>query len=572
MGVINFSFDSSLPGSLLPNTLYFIKGASDQFSLVQTDPSGTPYNLNAIAKGPIPFLDFSQSTTPSNPASGIDRFYFKADGNAYRLDSSGSEILLNSNNATYTASVILSPFQVVQTITETTVGIADCSSLSTAIGVVGVTLGSSIIGGIIEVAVDGSSVTDLSWAWTAGLPVYLSTAGGLTQTLQPIPVIVGYAISATTITVNINGPFIPLLEAASDPTGTKLYINSSDGTLRYYNGSWTSLGPVDGTTVSMIAGVLGLAPIASGAILANTTGSIAKPAALPVGTNGQVLTVVGGVPTWAAGGGGGGGGGGSPGQYIQIADVEVQNTPGGTATADIWNVRTLNIIVNDDTGLVTLTGNQFVVPAGSYRVWATAPAVVADNHKIRLHNVTDGTYLYGTSEWNTAPTPGAQTISRLAGVFSIATAKTFQLEHFVSATDTTDPTLTFGVPTNAAGASEVFGIVELLKVAPVVPAVSKTVVVPVTGFSSTIPSSASAPLIVYAMNPAGTLATGTLVMPASPIDAQIVTISSTQTIAALTLNANAGQSITTAVSTLAAGPSGAVSYIYDLASTTWYPS
>lgn len=93
---------------------------------------------------------------------------------------------------------------------------------------------------------------------------------------------------------------------------------------------------------------------------------------------------------------------------------------------------------------------------------------------------------------------------------------------------------------------------------------SKNISVQTTGFSQTIGNNISTQLY----NPAGTLATGTTTMPATPIDGQIVRISSSQTITAWTLSANAGQAINNAPATLTAGQG--VSYIYDLASTRWY--
>jgi hypothetical protein len=48
----------------------------------------------------------------------------------------------------------------------------------------------------------------------------------------------------------------------------------------------------------------------------------------------------------------------------------------------------------------------------------------------------------------------------------------------------------------------------------------------------------------------------------------VVAFSSTQIITALTVSANAGQSIVNAVTTLAAG--GGAKYIYRLTNTTWY--
>jgi hypothetical protein len=89
---------------------------------------------------------------------------------------------------------------------------------------------------------------------------------------------------------------------------------------------------------------------------------------------------------------------------------------------------------------------------------------------------------------------------------------------------------------------------------------------PTTGFSYTFAAGTQ----VLVMNPAGTLATGTITMPVSPADGMTITFSSTQIITALTVNANTGQSIVSAVTTLAANQSA--TYVYRLSNTTWYPS
>ena len=88
---------------------------------------------------------------------------------------------------------------------------------------------------------------------------------------------------------------------------------------------------------------------------------------------------------------------------------------------------------------------------------------------------------------------------------------------------------------------------------------------PTTGFSYTF----AAGIQVLMMNPAGTLATGTITMPAAPADGMTITFSSTKIITALTVNANTGQTINNAVASLSAGQ--AVTYIYRSASTAWFP-
>lgn len=85
---------------------------------------------------------------------------------------------------------------------------------------------------------------------------------------------------------------------------------------------------------------------------------------------------------------------------------------------------------------------------------------------------------------------------------------------------------------------------------------------PLTGFSYTL----TAPVTVFA--PAGTLATGTVVMPASPPDGMRVRIASTQIVTALTMNANTGQTLLNALAALTAG--GFAEYIYRSTNTTWY--
>lgn len=87
---------------------------------------------------------------------------------------------------------------------------------------------------------------------------------------------------------------------------------------------------------------------------------------------------------------------------------------------------------------------------------------------------------------------------------------------------------------------------------------------PATGFSITLGNTTQNTIL----DPAGILATGTITMPATPVDGQIVRFASSTAITALTVSANAGQSIKDAITTLAAGASAA--YLYHLANTTWY--
>ncbi len=87
----------------------------------------------------------------------------------------------------------------------------------------------------------------------------------------------------------------------------------------------------------------------------------------------------------------------------------------------------------------------------------------------------------------------------------------------------------------------------------------------IANFNDTVGSSVSR--VIY--DPAGTLATGTLTLPAGNVEAKVVTVSSTQTITAFKVNPNTGTTLVPSANiTLAAGTS--VSYFYHAVETKWY--
>lgn len=70
------------------------------------------------------------------------------------------------------------------------------------------------------------------------------------------------------------------------------------------------------------------------------------------------------------------------------------------------------------------------------------------------------------------------------------------------------------------------------------------------------------------LEPAGTIATLTVILAPAPKNGDTVIISSTQIVTALTLSPNAGQTIANAATALTAG--GSVRYLYRSANTKWY--
>jgi hypothetical protein len=90
------------------------------------------------------------------------------------------------------------------------------------------------------------------------------------------------------------------------------------------------------------------------------------------------------------------------------------------------------------------------------------------------------------------------------------------------------------------------------------------VATPTTGTSITVSDGIRALILKHT----ATIATLTIVLPASPINGQIVSISTRSTVTTLTLNANTGQTRYGQPTTIAA--TTPVSFIYETATTSWY--
>lgn len=143
---------------------------------------------------------------------------------------------------------------------------------------------------------------------------------------------------------------------------------------------------------------------------------------LPVGSESQVLTVNGGVPSWENAGSGGGA------KYFIIEDQKPSGIGGGTSPYNSFQTRDLNTVVYNNIEGASLDSNKFTLPAGIYRIKFSAPAAIAYEHKTRIMNVTDSTYpFYGTNERSAYYN---QNRSFGNGVISIDSTKEFQIEHF----------------------------------------------------------------------------------------------------------------------------------------------
>jgi hypothetical protein len=142
---------------------------------------------------------------------------------------------------------------------------------------------------------------------------------------------------------------------------------------------------------------------------------------------------------------------------IHLREEQTSGTDGGSATTGAWRTRILNVKVGDANNNCTLNANQFTLTAGTYVIWASAPAFNTNRHQIRLQNVTDSaTICSGSSEYSGT----LQTRSFIEGyVFTIGASKALEIQHQVAVTSNTNG---FGVA--GSFGTEVYTQVTLIRV------------------------------------------------------------------------------------------------------------
>lgn len=137
------------------------------------------------------------------------------------------------------------------------------------------------------------------------------------------------------------------------------------------------------------------------------------------------------------------------------------NSNGGTLTGGTYNTRPLNTTAGD-TSIVSLSSNQFTLQAGTYHLEGWAVARNVDNNNVRIRNITDSTTaIIGLSTTAAALAVNAGVPSLLAGSFTIAGAKVFELQHYV---ETTASGAGAGAGANS-GDNNIFALVKVVKTA-----------------------------------------------------------------------------------------------------------
>ena len=148
---------------------------------------------------------------------------------------------------------------------------------------------------------------------------------------------------------------------------------------------------------------------------------------------------------------------------LHVRDEKANATAGGTFTSGAWQTRTLNTSLTNEISGASLSSNQIILPAGTYFIYASLPAMHVNNHKAKLTNVTDSSdTLIGTNDYAGSTNTGyVNTNSLIKGRFTIASQKTFEIQHRCATTLAGEG---FGTGTSF-GVVEVFTDVQIWKVA-----------------------------------------------------------------------------------------------------------
>ncbi len=148
-------------------------------------------------------------------------------------------------------------------------------------------------------------------------------------------------------------------------------------------------------------------------------------------------------------------------RLFHVREEQVSGAQAGSSILG-FQTRILNTVLTNEITGASLAANQITLAAGTYDIFASAPALEADGHSIRLRNVTDNvTVLRGNSAYSDSSNI-VSTQAVLKGRFVITATKTFEIEHFIG-----DALATFGLGTRTStGEVEVYTEVLIQEIAP----------------------------------------------------------------------------------------------------------
>jgi hypothetical protein len=143
-----------------------------------------------------------------------------------------------------------------------------------------------------------------------------------------------------------------------------------------------------------------------------------------------------------------------------LSHVLSSGTAGGGSTSGSWQTRTLNT-ESDPDGIVTLSSNQFVLAAGTYKIEGCGVIFRSSFAKNKIRNITDSTdTIIGHAEYSNDAASNSSVCPLVRGVITITTSKTFELQSRVNVTRATDG---YGIA-SSFGESEVYANIAITRI------------------------------------------------------------------------------------------------------------
>lgn len=153
-------------------------------------------------------------------------------------------------------------------------------------------------------------------------------------------------------------------------------------------------------------------------------------------------------------------------KILHVRDEKSAGTKGGSFVSGAWRTRTLNTETANTIDGASLASNQITLPAGTYDVYATAPAMGVNSHKARLYDITNGaTLIMGTTGFNYNANAHVER-SVVQGRIILAGETVIELQHICQ---TTNPD-GFGYTQNGFSTTEVYAEVIIKSVEVLLPA------------------------------------------------------------------------------------------------------
>ena len=144
--------------------------------------------------------------------------------------------------------------------------------------------------------------------------------------------------------------------------------------------------------------------------------------------------------------------------YTLIQDQKTSGTAGASLASTTWQKRDLNTKVADPTSMATLSSNTVSLPAGTYRVQASAVGILCNFHQLRFRDTTNSATVGRGIMVDSPSASNGGTISTLSGYFVASGTATYELQHY----STTGGSCGTAMST---GEVEVYATLELWKLA-----------------------------------------------------------------------------------------------------------